>query len=1450
MLMNISTYSQSGGTCSLAKTFLPDTLGAPEMEQHATDKAWYQFVSKNSSLDLTILEIFVNPSNKLLSAKLWSGTCTGLTFIAGDTLSHVNDSSLFISATTLVTGNTYYVEINKTLGSSDSLKFVALFDFKLALLPSCTPVCADAPSCNLVCNGDFEDYTGLPVNGVYSPGQIYLACPWVTANDATPDYFNASAVGSFNVPFNNPGNQLAYLGNAYAGVAVYFTPTPGLREYMKAPLKCTLIAGAQYTLSYAVSLADRSYLTGKLSVVVCSGNPAFGSGVGVMPLPTGVGTHESNTGIISNDTSWIVHTLNFTAIGTEDYIIIGNFDPVTPTIGSISSSYYKGAYVYIDGISITPTNILTSITASPNPIDCGQTSTLSNNLGVPIDWAPTGTLSCNNCSNPIANPLVTTTYTGTLTYCTGCVYTASTTLVVTPPTSNSSGNVSICDGESTELFAYGSAGSYSWLPTTGLSNPFISNPVASPTVTTTYTVTYTDVDGCVGIEQITVTVNPLPIFTISGSFTSCVQSGGVSTPYNAVPSAGAAVAYAWSTDSGASGFGLPVNLNFYPNGGTLTVVATDLVTGCTYTESMYVGSCCFSDVNPIVNLVNSNTTSIPPGTGSVSSGAYTINNKTISINGTFNVNFNLTLEGCLVLMGYNAKIIVDPGKIFIITSASPSQKSHVYACDEMWDGIYVSDPASLVAINNGSTIEDALNAIVSENKGNFRIQSSPAYGNVILNKNYKNFVVKNDLTGSHPGYIRSTTIQCYDGVVGGNPTATSDKLHFPHATERSFMGIEIINVNNITIGIPVATQKNTFDNMDFGINSSNSSLNVFNNDFKNIDNPGAIPKGIECFTGTAICASGHKNILRTINVGNTSAIPFYKNTFTNNLKGIVVTLNMNVNIWKNNFNTIANTGIRLSKNYTNTIVVSQNVINSARVGIDCFDNQSANVTIDNNDIDAGTLVVASGVLAQEIIGGTTIYRITRNTIKNVRYGAFGIGLKNSDISRNDVNLKHTTSPSQECYGIRLANSSLCTVVSNRVFGTNTVDYWVQGISLDLCMSDYVTCNESHNLGTGMFFGGVQTPNTYIAKNLMNNNFRGFVLNFGEVGNQFTAGIPIKPNDNRWTGTYTSGCYTETFVSNGLLSQFFVRIGGLPYNVPSINNCTSGGIPIPFNPISGDLNSLVCTSIFPGGGSPAPKPLLLQIAGDSIVPVAYDVSTRWMLKQSLYQHLKVDPSTISTEPLIAQFQSDYSINNMGKLDDVETVLSDLTTATPSTLASVQTVNNTVAPASDVEINSKWMNNLLIENALTGSDYSASQISDLQILAAKCPYNDGQAVYQARVILSQIEDVEYLNACEIATPGSHSMSPFLQSEELSVYNDFKLFPNPNDGTMNFIYSLKETSQGEMIIFDVTGKAVAKYLLATGLDNQIIINETKLSNGIYFYKVIVDNELKVSDKIVIIK
>ena len=71
----------------------------------------------------------------------------------------------------------------------------------------------------------------------------------------------------------------------------------------------------------------------------------------------------------------------------------------------------------------------------------------------------------------------------------------------------------ICEGESAQLYAFASGGSgnysFEWTPQTGLNDPNIQNPVASPVTTTTYSVTADDGNSTV-TDDVTVTVYPLP----------------------------------------------------------------------------------------------------------------------------------------------------------------------------------------------------------------------------------------------------------------------------------------------------------------------------------------------------------------------------------------------------------------------------------------------------------------------------------------------------------------------------------------------------------------------------------------------------------------------------------------------------------------------------------------------------------------------------------------------------------------------------------------------------------------------------------------------------------------------------------------------------------------------------------------------------------------------------
>ena len=110
------------------------------------------------------------------------------------------------------------------------------------------------------------------------------------------------------------------------------------------------------------------------------------------------------------------------------------------------------------------------------------------------------------------------------------------------PASNNSGNPLavtasanpeiICNGSSSQLNAYTTGGSgnytFDWSPTTGLSNPNIQNPVATPSESITYTVTVDDGNSTVSSE-VSITVNPTPetpIITNEGDYLHSTAESG------------------------------------------------------------------------------------------------------------------------------------------------------------------------------------------------------------------------------------------------------------------------------------------------------------------------------------------------------------------------------------------------------------------------------------------------------------------------------------------------------------------------------------------------------------------------------------------------------------------------------------------------------------------------------------------------------------------------------------------------------------------------------------------------------------------------------------------------------------------------------------------------------------------------------------------------------------
>ncbi len=169
-----------------------------------------------------------------------------------------------------------------------------------------------------------------------------------------------------------------------------------------------------------------------------------------------------------------------------------------------------------------------------SPICPGTPFELNASGGATYQWSPANVLSNPNIANPIATVFETTVFTVIVSDSCG-IDTLEVTLPVYSGAPAASNDTSICIGNTVHLFATG-GGTYSWSPSESLSNPNISNPVATPQETTTYTVDIVSPEGCEFSESVLIEVffnPPVPIipdtiFLCRGLSTSISVSGASS----------------------------------------------------------------------------------------------------------------------------------------------------------------------------------------------------------------------------------------------------------------------------------------------------------------------------------------------------------------------------------------------------------------------------------------------------------------------------------------------------------------------------------------------------------------------------------------------------------------------------------------------------------------------------------------------------------------------------------------------------------------------------------------------------------------------------------------------------------------------------------------------------------------------------------------------------------
>ncbi|GAB4163074.1 MAG: hypothetical protein Tsb0033_22890 [Winogradskyella sp.] len=286
---------------------------------------------------------------------------------------------------------------------------------------------------------------------------------------------------------------------------------------------------------------DQSICQGESVVLSASGGTTYlwsngetTASIEVSPTVTTTFTVTAFDALGNSDEDTVTVTVNELPIayaGDDQIICEGETVTLNATGGD---EYLWSTGETTASISVTPSsNITYTVEVTTN--GCSSTDdvsimvsplpniTVSND--VTIMEGQTTTLTVSGSDNYLWNtgettesidvaPSVTTTYTVTSTSVNGCTSTGEVTVTVVPEVvANAGEDVEICSGQDVILTATGGA-NYTW------SNGATTSQITvSPSVTTTYTVIVEDDFGNSDSDSVVVTVNEIPVLTVSDDIT-------------------------------------------------------------------------------------------------------------------------------------------------------------------------------------------------------------------------------------------------------------------------------------------------------------------------------------------------------------------------------------------------------------------------------------------------------------------------------------------------------------------------------------------------------------------------------------------------------------------------------------------------------------------------------------------------------------------------------------------------------------------------------------------------------------------------------------------------------------------------------------------------------------------------------------------------------------------
>jgi len=527
----------------------------------------------------------------------------------------------------------------------------------------------------------------------------YAGYLWSTG--ATAATINVNTAGNYSVTVTDANGCT---GTASFNLTVNANPTPtitGVTSFC-AGGNSTLNAGGGYTNylwsggattqtinvtaggNYAVTVANAAGCTATTNKVIT---------VNALPVPSVTGTLSFCAG--KNTTLTVPGS--YTTYQWSNGATTSNITVSTASTFTVTVTDANGCTGSKSATTTINTNPVPSIIGNSS-ICQGQSSTINAGSYAGYSWstgATAATINVNTAGN----------YSVTVTDANGCTGTASFNLTVNAnPTPTITGVTSFCAGENSTLNAGGGYTNYLW-----------SGGATTQTINVTaggnYAVTVTNASGCTATTNKVITVNALPVPSVTGTLAFCSGKNTTLT----VP--GSYASYQWS--NGATTSNITVN-----TASTFTVTVTD-ANGCTGSKSATTTI----NTNPVPSITGNS--SICQGQSStINAGSYAgyswstgAATATINVNTAGNYSVTVTdANGCTGTASFNLAVNAIPTPTITgVTSFCAGGNSTLNAgggyTNYLWNGGATTQTINVTAGGNYAvTVTNAAGCTATTNK--------------------------------------------------------------------------------------------------------------------------------------------------------------------------------------------------------------------------------------------------------------------------------------------------------------------------------------------------------------------------------------------------------------------------------------------------------------------------------------------------------------------------------------------------------------------------------------------------------------------------------------------------------------------------------------------------------------------------------------------------------------